>query len=105
MEQDDLLALYASSAANHRDAAYNNLSREVLADMTMSGICPVCHGPLTARYHPARGPYFHCLCAEQALPPCNKRISPAAGRKRIMAPVRKEPNGEKAQAAALVIYR
>jgi hypothetical protein len=78
MEQEDLLALYAATATPEREATYNNLSRDVLAEMTVSGICPLCQGPMTARYHPRRGPYFHCHCTEQEE---SLAIVPVAGKK------------------------
>src|SRR5882724_5223278 len=37
-------------------------TRDAIYDLTASAVCPICRGPLIARYHPARGPYFHCHC-------------------------------------------
>ncbi len=40
--------------------------RDAQAEETATAICPVCQGPMVARCHPVRGPYFHCRCAEPA---------------------------------------
>lgn len=37
--------------------------REIPMDQLDIVRCPLCHGPMVARYH-CKGPYFHCLCAE-----------------------------------------
>lgn len=71
MKVDALFALKNSLPGSPLDRALDRLVRESQAELTASAICPLCRGPLVARYHPARGPYFHCYCFQQNLhPPC-----------------------------------
>ncbi len=51
-----------------RDHARDRLVRETHAELTVTAVCPICRGPLVARCHPVRGPYFHCACAKSAAP-------------------------------------
>jgi hypothetical protein len=47
------------------DRARDRHTREFQSDLIATATCPLCRGPLIARYHPARGSYFHCFCLEQ----------------------------------------
>ncbi len=92
MDQDDLLELYAAPAAGPRATTRERLAVDDLTELTASAVCPICNGPMTPRYHPARGPYFHCRCAAPVPRP---------------APVQRsaEPHGTKGWACRPVVLR
>ncbi len=56
----------------HRDPlasrrAVDRQQRQEAADIAGVARCPRCRAPLVARMG-CRGPYFHCACAESAVP-------------------------------------
>lgn len=57
-----------TSIASPQQRLYDQLCREIHADLLASAICPLCGGPLVARCD-RHGPYFHCYCPRKSANP------------------------------------